>query len=153
LIALVHLPSADPNFLHISCRNAEELKKKAEGAPGRYLNDRHDAIERYIEEARETAKNAVISEKVNGETFEEKIVKFLEVKKDANVQLYEVFKGTAGAERENSFFHASQVTWTEGLPDVFSRLESLMKGPYALGDQVVSVLFAIMLGILPALID
>lgn len=140
IIALVHLPTADPNFLHISARNPAELHEKATSAPGKFLSDRHDALQRYIGEAKSLTSSP---EETDGKvlTYEQKMVAFLQEKQAANALLYEVYQGKAGKDREQAFYKASQTVWAEGVPDVLRKLEVNIKGPYALGDQVVSLVY------------
>ncbi|KAK4688502.1 hypothetical protein P7C73_g1600, partial [Tremellales sp. Uapishka_1] len=135
LIALCHLPTTDPNFCFISCLDHAQLQEKLHSFPGAYLNDRHLALQRYIEEAKASAVEA--GGGTEGKlTWEQKIVAFLEEKKAANEMLWEVYNGKAGEEKEKAFFKASKAVWAEGVPDVMGKLESTIKGPYALGDQV-----------------
>jgi hypothetical protein len=121
----------DPNFLALACRTSEELKGKA--AQGKMLNDRKQALERYITEAKVAKDNAHA-----GGAFEQKTAVFLQEKADANAILYEIYQGKAGAEREKAFFEASKRAWSKGVPDVIKKLEDRIKGQFALGDQVVS---------------
>jgi hypothetical protein len=150
LTSLVHLPTVDPNFLYLSARNAKELEEKANSAAGEFISARGEALERYISEAEQQLKqknsnfasqdHAQDGSNGNGATtFEAKTVQFLKEKKQANDILYAIYTRQAGKEREEGFFEASQKAWTHSLPDCINRLEQEIKGPYALGDQIVSL--------------
>lgn len=69
LIALIHEPTVDPNFLALACRTSAELQAKT--AEGKMLADRKEALARYVEEAKKLASNAVTA------AFEQKMVVFL----------------------------------------------------------------------------
>jgi hypothetical protein len=128
IIALVHLPTIDPNFLNLTAKDAAELDKKSKDFPGRMLQSRHDHFESYISEAKSAGE---------GE-YEQRIVDLIEDKKAANDSLLTVFKGTAPQERVDAFFDASQRAWRESVPDALEKLEENILGPYALGEHVVS---------------
>lgn len=166
LIALVHLPTVDPNFFYLSARNQEELQSKLKSEAGTFVTQRQQAIDAHIAEAqahlqrkqsghssdsRESSAStgqtpeSLITTSASGSgsspsvpSFEAKIVNFLQEKKEANTLLYQIYHGQAGNDGQQGFFDASQKAWTESLPDVLSKLESGIKGAYALGDQVVS---------------
>lgn len=146
---MVHLPAVDPNFLYLSARNAKELEEKANSAAGIFISERSKALERYIAEAEQQLKqkNSNFASQdhaqdgTNGGTgtsFEARTVQFLKEKKQANDILQAIYFRQAGKEREEGFFEASQKAWTHSLPDCINRLEQELKGPYALGDQIVS---------------
>lgn len=97
------------------------------------LADRKEALARYVEEAKKLASNAVTA------AFEQKMVVFLQEKADANDVLYNIYQGKSGSEREQAFYEASKNAWGKGVPGVIAKLEESIRGPYALGDQVVSV--------------
>lgn len=142
MIALVHLPLVDPNFLHLSARSNEELASKAKSAQGQYLSQRQEALEKYVREAREIGANTVGgAEVVEGKapTYEQKMVKFLEEKLVANGLLLEVYKAPEGDDKREAFIRASNTAWTESVPDVLQKLDKHLKGPFALGDHVVSL--------------
>jgi hypothetical protein len=61
----------------------------------------------------------------------------LKEKKQANDILHAIYTRQAGKEREQGFFEASQKAWSHSLPEVINGLEQEIKGPYALGDQIV----------------
>lgn len=130
LIAIVHMPSVDPNFLNVSARSAEELHRKAGAAQGNMLKVRQENLEQYVKEAEGLAQH--------GGSFEQKMVAFLKEKEAANRVLFELYSGKAGQDQEQSFFAASSKVWFEGLPDALQQLETGITGPFALGDQVVS---------------
>jgi hypothetical protein len=147
---LVHLPTVDPNFLYLSARNAKELEEKANSAAGEFISARGEALQRYISEAEQQLKqkNSNFASQDHAQdgsngggatTFEAKTVQFLKEKKQANDILYAIYTRQAGKEREEGFFEASQKAWTHSLPDCINRLEQEIKGPYALGDQIVSL--------------
>ena len=151
LTSLVHLPAVDPNFLYLSARDAKELEEKANSAAGVFISARSEALERYIAEAEQQLKQKnsnfasqdQAQEGTNGGTgtsFEARTVQFLKEKKQANDILKAIYTRQAGKEREEGFFEASQKAWTHSLPDCINRLEQELKGPYALGDQIVSCL-------------
>lgn len=49
LIALVHSPKADPNFLLLSARSEAELSAKAKDVPGQFISGRKKALEGYLQ--------------------------------------------------------------------------------------------------------
>lgn len=136
LIAIIHEPTVDPNFLSLACRTAAELQEKRNSHQGKMLSDRKEALSRYINEASVAASSGP---QIEGRTsYEQKTVAFLKEKAAANDVLYDIYQGTAGPEREKAFFDASAKAWIKAVPDVVQKLEDRIKGPYALGDQVVS---------------
>lgn len=140
IIALVHAPAIDPNFLNMAARNSDELKAKAGLDQGRTLEERRRSLASYIEEAKQIAKNAPVSKSATGDglTYEQKMVKFLEEKRAANEMLWEIYNGQADPEKEKAFFAASEKCWTEAVPNALDKLASGIKGPFVLGDQIVS---------------
>jgi hypothetical protein len=142
LIALAHQPTVDPNFLFLSARNPEELKAKAEGEQGEFVRQRQEALKRYIAEAQRDLDNATGGAgQQDGAvpSFESRTLQFLKEKQEANLVLWTLYNGQAGRENEEKFFEASKKAWSESLPEVLNKLDQAMKGPYALGDHVVSV--------------
>lgn len=92
---------------------------------------RQENLERYVQEAERLAQQ--------GGSFEHKMAAFLKEKQAANQILYDLYQGRSGAEKEEAFFQASQKVWYEGIPNALKQLETAIVGPFALGDQVVSV--------------
>jgi hypothetical protein len=140
IIAFVHLPTVDPNFLNMSAKTQEELKQKAGGQQGAMLKARHDALSHYVKEAQQAVSNAPQSDGSKGPTYEQRQSQFLEDKLAANKMLLDAYQGASGPDREKAFFEASTKSWQEGVPDVLTKLEETIKGTYVLGDQVVSEL-------------
>lgn len=118
------------------------------------MRQRQEALKRYIAEAQHDV-DALAS---NGHTppsapedgagsgrdsrspptsFEGKTLAFLKEKQEANLILWRLYNGQAGKENEERFFEASKKAWSESLPDVLNKLDQGIKGPFALGDQVV----------------
>lgn len=120
----------DPNFVNVAARNEKELDSKRKGVPGQILRDRKSALDRFLAEAKKAA--------AAGGSHEAKAVNFLEEKLVANSSLLDIYEGNVDSARTNAFFETSQKTWTEQLSGVFAELEQLVKGPFCLGDQVVS---------------
>jgi hypothetical protein len=151
MTSLVHLPTVDPNFLYLAARDIDELTNKANSVAGAYIVDRAEALNRYISQAEQQlqqkagdfaghdhAKNG--SNGNSTTSFEARTVQFLKEKKEANDVLYAIYNRQAGKEQEQGFFDASTKAWTQSLPEVLNKLEQEIKGPYALGDQVVCIL-------------
>lgn len=159
LIALVHSPIVDPNFLCFSARNADELNQKLHGPAGKMIDQRHEALQGYLAEAQSQLQarlaranqdppaapansghsvGAHNTAGVNGgiASFEAKTVAFLQEKKDSNTLMYQIYHSEA-IEEQQEFFSTSRKAWTESLPEVLNKLESGIKGVYALGDQIV----------------
>jgi hypothetical protein len=92
------------------------------------LQSRHDNFIKYLAEAKQ------------GESsFEKSIVPLIEDKAATNDSLLILYKGEATEERSEAFFEASRRAWEESVPDAFDQIESSLVGPFALGDQVVSM--------------
>jgi hypothetical protein len=127
----VHQPQVDPNFLNMSARDAQELKKKATKAPGKALSARKEALQRYIQEAKALASEGTAS------SFEKKAVQLLEEKAAANDALWSIYNGQGGEDKEKAFFAVSSRTWTEEIPKALNVAEEVVKGPFVLGDQIV----------------
>jgi hypothetical protein len=117
------------------------------GEQGEFVRQRQEAIKRYIAEAQRDLDNLPSTENNNKEgvngvaippSLESKTLNFLKEKQEANLVLWNLYNGQAGKDNEEKFFEASKKAWSESLPDVLSKLDEGMKGPYALGDQVVS---------------
>ncbi|OCF42623.1 hypothetical protein I317_03608 [Kwoniella heveanensis CBS 569] len=136
IISLIHLTTVDPNFLALCARNAEELADKAKKAPGQSLTARRESLLHYLEEAKHAVSESAVAPKEGNLTWEQKTVKFLEEKIKSNEQLWELYNGKAGKDREEMFFDVCRKTWTEALPETFNKLEDAIQGPFALGDQV-----------------
>lgn len=96
------------------------------------LQARKDALAGYLEEARQIASAQTAS------SHDRNAVTFLEEKAIANEAFWQVYNGQAGAEKETAFFDASGKSWTEELPAALERLNGIIKGPFVLGDQIVS---------------
>jgi hypothetical protein len=133
----VHQPTVDPNFLHLACSSSDELATKSKGLEGKLLNDRKEGLSRYVAEAEKLAEQADAG-KEGRVTYEQKMLAFLQEKQAANDLLWQLYNRQSGKEREEAFFEASEKSWTEALPQVLKGLEEGMKGPYSLGDQIVS---------------
>ncbi|KAL7425112.1 hypothetical protein Q5752_000800 [Cryptotrichosporon argae] len=133
LIELVHIPAIDPNFLALTARDEDELKRKAAANQDQFLSTRREAIERYLAEARSATKSDGAA--VAG-SWETSVVAFLESKQNDTNDMWEIYHGSAGQERKKQFFEASKRSWEEQLPHVFARIEEEFEGPFLLGDQL-----------------
>ncbi|WWC65827.1 uncharacterized protein I303_108449 [Kwoniella dejecticola CBS 10117] len=120
----------------LAVRDEAELKAKAVRPPGKSLDYRRQALQSYLGEAKQAVADSAVAPKEGSLTWEQKTVKFLEEKLKSNEQIWELYNGQASQDKKEQFFEVCRKTWTESLPDAFSRLESLFKGPFALGDQV-----------------
>jgi hypothetical protein len=125
---VIHEPTVDPNFLILAARNPAELEQKRKSDAARTLTDRKTALEAYVADAKQLTGRS---------SFEQNLASFLQEKADANQVLYDIYQGKS--DRADAFFEASDRAWSKAVPDLFKTLEDSMKGPYALGDQVVSV--------------
>jgi len=96
------------------------------------------AIERYLAEARARLGNPSSSKRRASPSQDEALIEFLEEKKAVNESLLAVYNGDAGHERQNDFFESSCASWRIHLPSALGKLERLMIGPFALGDDLVS---------------
>ena len=124
----------------MACRSKEELRERAKGTQGTIVRQRRAALEKYIKEAEQIAQEASGGgSSTNGKalTYEQKVVAFLEEKYSSNQIVYEVYSENVGPEEEKAFFDASSRGWTQALPEVLGKMETTIKGPFALGDQVV----------------
>ncbi len=120
------------------------------GEQGEFIKQRQEALKRYIVEAQKDVDDLPFNEERddgssgmgNGNasppSLESKTLTFLKEKQEANLILWNLYNGQAGKENDEKFFEASKRAWSESLPEVLSKLDEGMKGPYALGDQVVS---------------
>ena len=131
IIALVHLPSVDPNFLSMAARDETELKQKASGSSGQMSRDRRTSLTGFMAEAKAAA--------ANGGSYEAGVAKFLGERFSANEMICKVYSGEASAQDMKLFYDASVKIWSTGVPDGLDRLEGLIQddGPFAMGDQVV----------------
>lgn len=114
----------------MSARDAAELKKKAASAPGQILAQRRAALEGYMKEAQS------ISE--TGNPLDKKLLPFLQEKAQSNQALWNVYNGEGGEARVQEFFEVSKKIWVDEIPGAMEKMETLMRGPFVLGDQVVS---------------
>jgi len=114
----------------MSARDAAELKAKASSSPGLMLAQRREALEKYMKEAQDVSDN--------GNALDKKLLPFLQEKAQANQALHEVYDGTGGETKQNEFFMVSKRIWVEEIPGVMEKIETVIKGPFVLGDQVVS---------------
>ncbi|WWC73698.1 uncharacterized protein I206_107670 [Kwoniella pini CBS 10737] len=136
IINLIHLYTVDPNFVALAVRDEAELKQKATRPPGKSLAQRRQALRQYLDEAKQAVANSAVVPKEGSSTWEQKTVNFLEEKFKSNEQIWELYNGQSGDDKKEQFFEVCRKTWTESLPNAFSRLEGLIKGPFALGDQI-----------------
>ncbi|WVN86820.1 uncharacterized protein L203_101993 [Cryptococcus depauperatus CBS 7841] len=136
IIDLIHLPAVDPNFIAIAALNAQELKEKASQRPGKSLSARREALQKYITEARESVSQPSVTAKEGSLTYNQKIIQFLEEKLKVNEEVWEIYNGTAGQEKEEQFYQVSNKAWSENLPGVLEKLEEMIEGPFTMGDQL-----------------
>ncbi|WVF68275.1 hypothetical protein IAT40_003040 [Kwoniella sp. CBS 6097] len=136
IISLIHLTTVDPNFLALAARDHEELISKSKTAPGQSLTARRESLQRYLGEAKQAVSESAVAPKEGNLTWEQKTVKFLEEKIKSNEQLWELYNGKAGKDREEMFYEVCRKTWTEALPETLNKLEDAIQGPFALGDQI-----------------
>ncbi|ODO06807.1 hypothetical protein I350_04167 [Cryptococcus amylolentus CBS 6273] len=136
VVELIHLPVVDPNFIAISAVNEAELKEKAADAPGKALSARKDALTKYLAEARQVVAGSTVVPKEGCTTFDQRIVQFLEEKLRTNEEVWKIYHGESASETLDQFYEVSQKAWRERLPEAFSQLENLIKGPYVLGDHL-----------------
>jgi hypothetical protein len=122
----------------MAAKSESELKQKAAGKQGQMLKDRHDALSRYIEEAKQTVAAAPQSDGSKGPTYEQRQTQFLEDKLAANKMLLDLYEGSAGQDRQNVYFEAAKKSWEEGVPQTLGKIEESIRGTFVLGDQVVS---------------
>lgn len=132
LIRIVRQPLVDPNFLNVSCRNLAELMSKRVGPQGLMLETRKLALRHFLQEMSPHSSNG------NPLEWDHHVLRFLEEKSASNTALLDIYTGDAGEERRREFYHASRAAWTVHLPSALSKLESMMTGPFALGDDLVS---------------
>lgn len=74
-------------------------------------------------------------------TWDRQVVLFLEDKAASNNALLDIYTGDSGEDQRRDFYHASRAAWTVHLPSTLSKLEAMMAGPYALGDDLVSAFY------------
>jgi hypothetical protein len=70
--------------------------------------------------------------------WDHQVLRLLEEKSASNTALLNIYTGDAGEERHREFYRASRAAWTAHLPSTLFKLESMMAGPFALGDDLVS---------------
>lgn len=99
------------------------------------LAERREVLAKYIADTKTYSASSPLE---SMKSFEQKMVMFLGEKAAANNTLHDIYRGEAGKEKEQGFFEASTNAWTKSVPNVVNKLEEIIKGPYALGDQVVS---------------
>lgn len=138
LIRLVSLPQVDPNFLELSARDRTELYEKRKAQQGHMLSSRQVAIERYLAEAKARLPNPPSQPRSSSPTREERLVELLTQKAASNAELLAIYNGEADDERRQQFIDSSVEAWCVHLPTAIRKLEALMVGPFALGDDLVS---------------
>jgi hypothetical protein len=131
VIAIVHHPAVDPNFLNMAARTQQELEFKNARKPGQMLTDRKQALEKYHSEVK------ALSTAPGAGSYEKGMMALLEAKALANDALWEVYNGQSAKEKQEAFFVASQRIWADEIPNAFEQLAGIMKGPFVLGDQIV----------------
>lgn len=135
LIRIVRQSLVDPNFLSVSCQNLAELMSKREGPQGLMMETRKLALRHFLQEM---VDDMLHSSNGNPSKWDHHVLRFLEEKSASNTALLDIYTGDAGEERRREFYHASRAAWTVHLPSALSKLESMMVGPFALGDDLVS---------------
>lgn len=118
IIEKIHSSEADPNFLLMSFRSAEERLAKLAGVPGAFLTGRQAALEKYAQEAGDEDARLAI--------FYENTIK-------ANGGLLALYQGKGDSKE---FVQKSVKAWNE-VGKVLGFLEGhLEKTTYLLGDQI-----------------
>lgn len=135
LIATVHSPTVDPNFLYLSARTRAELEKKTQNSIGTFVKDRQSALKQYLREATATAEEKA-SKAAGADGFEQRTAQFLKDKLSANLLLESIYIGKAGQETESGFFDVGIKAWSKYLPECLDNLEKTIVGTFALGDHV-----------------
>ncbi|KAK4700115.1 hypothetical protein P7C70_g6134, partial [Phenoliferia sp. Uapishka_3] len=120
IIDLVHSPTApDPNMLGISFRNEQERKAKAAGFPGKFLQGRQDALEKYAKEAGDE---------------DGRLAAFYRLKIKENGDLLAMMKGDADS---SAFQKLSQEAWVLLAKTIATFEEKLDgKNAFIVGDQI-----------------
>ncbi|WVQ74985.1 hypothetical protein IAR50_004593 [Cryptococcus sp. DSM 104548] len=136
IVELIHLPAVDPNFIAISAADETELKEKAAAAPGKALTARKEALKKYLAEARQAVANSSVIPKEGSTTFDQRVVLFLEEKLKTNEEIWKIYYGETTPEALEQFYEVSRNAWRERLPEVFAQLETLIRGPFILGDHL-----------------
>ncbi|KAL8277467.1 hypothetical protein RQP46_010189 [Phenoliferia psychrophenolica] len=120
IIDLVHSPTApDPNMLGISWRNEKERDLKAAGFPGKFLQGRQNALERYSKEAGED---------------DARLAAFYKLKLQENGSLLAMIQGKADS---TDFMKLSAEGWVH-LAKTCAIFEERLDGKstYIVGDQI-----------------
>jgi hypothetical protein len=122
----------------MAARNESELKAKASGKQGAMLKARHEALTKFVQDAKAAVSSAPQTDGSKGPSYEQRQLQFLEDKLAANQVLLEVYEGKGGVDKEKATYESTTKSWEESLPDVLAQLEAAITGTYVLGDQVVS---------------
>lgn len=102
------------------------------------LEGRQMALERYAADARARLDRLSNNKRSSSPTREEQVAGFLEEKVASNEALLSLYRGDAPQARLQDFFESSNTAWSVQLPSVLGKLEALLVGPFALGDDLVS---------------
>lgn len=129
IIALVHHPKSDPNFLLLSSRTEAELTAKAKDVPGAFVRGRKKALETYLENPDLTGR----------------MENFLREKLQAMDGMLYVFENPSSKEA-GEFLASGQKHWLS-VSEVLMKLSSLMpkedrSGFVTLADLHVGAWFA-----------
>lgn len=118
IIDIVWAPATDPERLYIAATTPAELAAKSDVK--HYLTTRQAALEKHIAAPR----------------LSQKTVAFLQGVSDANKKVLSVYNGKASSTDRDAFFASAKKTWSVDLKADLDVLETLIVGPYSLGDQL-----------------
>ncbi|KAF9237336.1 hypothetical protein BU15DRAFT_48784 [Melanogaster broomeanus] len=124
IIDAVHSDAVAPETLHhFNARDQESLQALAQTLVP-VLQSRQEAIATYLSDS----ENEIIH-------MSDKTKAFWNGKRDAIVTLLQVFI-TGGGRQAEDYFGLAKETWEHAVPDVLTRVNKEIIGPYTLGDQL-----------------
>lgn len=136
IIKLVHGQDVDANFLLLGARNAQEFAVNKTALPGTFVGNRHKALIEHLDGVSASSTTAFDgSANPKSSAIQENLKKWYTDKMASQKLLTSAYLDNDGASMEQ-VIALTNAMWASVAQMVSVTLESLIKGPYALGDQV-----------------
>ncbi|GAK66643.1 uncharacterized protein PAN0_014d4866 [Moesziomyces antarcticus] len=136
LIALVHEPSVDPNFLLLGIRSEAELQKAKQGLPGTFVANRHAALVAHQKALENSASTTAFDGSTNPKSsaVHENLKKWYADKISSQALLTGAYVG-GDKDAVAQLVKLTNDAW-QNVAKCIEKLETKLTGPYALGDQI-----------------
>ncbi|KAJ9475305.1 Glutathione S-transferase [Pseudozyma hubeiensis] len=137
IIALVHSPTVDPNFLLLGARSESELASSRKALPGTFVTNRHNVLLSHQKSLLENDSATVAfdgSSNPKSSAVHENLKKWYADKLDSQSLLTKAYLEN-DAESVQQLIQSTNAAW-KAVAETLLKLESKLQGPFALGDQI-----------------